>query len=332
MARRKRRGPHLRQSHEHSGEFVGAEIVQVVQCFARSQEFYGDAEALINAQQEASLCGAIHFGDYEPCNAKGRRGLGVMVGVFFSETCELLCLPKGVLPRVPIQHQQDLIGVSPEGFGGHAEDLFQFRHKTEARVLASCGIRKDVLYVSSACGFYCGEDDGRGVTFGCPFDDLHVQAFRPHLDLLGGSRPEGIPTCEQDRFPRFFQAMGEFRHRGGLTGAVGSHEKIHGGGMFGHAQGSFRICKSFSDEFQKGAPEVFGLVSIGVFSGVIPEFPQEVFGFYGTRVSKEEGFFQVFKKLFIHLPSGEEGIQAFFEARKDFEGHIMGLGGRVEGE
>jgi hypothetical protein len=246
--------------------------------------------------------------------------------MFFPDSRKLLCLPESVLPGMTIQNEEDLIRVTPEGFGGDAEYFFQFCHKAEAGLLAPCGVRKDAIYVSGTSGFYGREQHRGGVAFGGSLDDVHLQALRPYLNLLCGTCPEGIARGEEDGLAFLFQAMGEFGEGGGLPGAVDSHEEIKGRGVLRVAEFPLRRGETLPDNLAKGKPQVFCLIPVGVFPGIIPELAQKVFGFPGSRIRHKEDFFQFFKELVIYSPSGEKGMEAFFEARKDFEGHIKRRG------
>jgi hypothetical protein len=216
---------------EFVNELNGVEGLESVGGFAEADEAGGDAQFLLNRNDDAAFAAAVEFGDDDASDGDG-----------FVEFAGLL---ESVGAGGGIDDEENLVRGGGVFASHHTMDLLEFLHEVVLVMEASGGVADEKLGLQTLGLFIGIEANGGRVAVLRAFDEGDLEAFGPNLELLDGSGAEGVCGSENDAVALVVEEVGEFGGGGGFAGAIDAdHEED-----FGSSIGMGKEGRDFFGEF-----------------------------------------------------------------------------------
>lgn len=190
-------------------------MLEGISGFAEANEPGGDAEFLLDGDNDTAFATAIEFGDDD---SSDRYGLVKLAGLL-----------EGVGAGGGVNDEQDLVGGGGILAADDTVDLFEFLHEVVFVVEAAGGVADEELGTETFGFFVAVEADSRGVAVLRAFDEGDLEALRPDLELFNGSGAKGVGGGEDDAMTLVMEEVGELGSGSGFARAIDAdHEQDFG--------------------------------------------------------------------------------------------------------
>lgn len=195
-------------------KYSGIKRFDIGRGFAETDEFDGNADLVMNADDHAAFGRPVEF-------REEHAGYGHVFHKNFG-------LMNGVLAGGRVQDQQYFVRGSGNVLFDDALDLAQLAHEMILGMESSRRIDQEHVRVSRQRGLTRIVGYGAGVGALFMFDDLHVNSLGPNRELFDGGGPKRIAGGKDDGFALVGKVFREFGHARGFSGPVNTGHEDHG--------------------------------------------------------------------------------------------------------
>ena len=249
----------------------------------------GDAEFVLNGNDDAAFAAAVEFGDDEAGEAAG----GFL---------ELAGLDEGVGAGGGVDDEEGFVGGLGVFAAEDALDFGEFAHEVFLIVEATGGVADEVLDAAALRGFPGVVADGGGVGFVLAFDDGDGEALGPEVELLDGGGAEGIGGGEHDGFALALEEVGEFGGAGGFADAIDADDEDDAGFAGKLWEGGDLRGQDFEDFFAADVDDFIGFEAATFGAQGL----EDVLGHGDADVAADEGFLEFIEVDFAPREALEE--------------------------
>ena len=192
---------------------IRLEGAQIVDALAHADIANRRAELLGQGEDDTTLGRAVELGQHQP--GKLHR------------LVELFGLVDGVLAGAGIEHQQHFMRRGLVQLAHDPADLLQLLHQVVFGVQAAGGVGDQHVNTTRFGSLHRIEDHRSRVGAGVLGDYRNVVALPPDLQLLHGSRAEGVASSKHDFLAFELQLLRQLANSGGFADAIDAHHQNH---------------------------------------------------------------------------------------------------------
>ena len=273
-------------------ELGGVEGLEGVGGFAEADEAGGDAEFLLDGDDDTAFAAAVEFGDDDASDGDG-----------FVEFAGLL---EGVGAGGGVDDEEDFVRGGGVFATDDTVDLFEFLHEVVFVVEASGGVADEELSTEAFGFFVAVEADSGGVAVLRAFDEGDLEALGPDLELFDGRGAEGVGGGQDDAVALVVEEVGEFGGGGGFAGAVDAdHEEDFRASVGVGKEGRDFFGELGADVVAGDLEDVFAVEFAALGAEGVDDFEGQA----GADVTGDEGGFEFVPIEVGFAESGEEGFE-----------------------